>query len=115
MSWVYSVEPISDFNSETRKYQPHGLQIVKSFYNDQSEIVITTETTAADASENSATDILPEYLLEVKESFKNQIDLMFDLAASGELTQPSIGALLGTRIAAALGDVLILSKKSSNE
>lgn len=105
MPWVFSVEPVPNQNPITGGYEPHGVKIVKTFYSDTGEIVVAIDTTVDEALTESSTDLSLEYKTEVAQSFKDQIDLLISMAASGELAMVSEGINLGRKISSALADI----------
>jgi len=115
MPWVYSIEPVSDYPNGDSQYIPHGVKVVKTFYSDSGENMVSVDTTVQEAIAESDTDISEEYYNEVIASLKNQIDLMFSLAAENQLPFVSIGSVFGNRLVSALGDVVVFARERDNE
>lgn len=113
MAWVYSVEPIPDINPDNGYYEPHGVRIVKSFYSETGDLVVSVDSTATEAIAAGEVALYSEYMLETREAFKSQIDFLFDSISSGNLPMVSVGTTLGNKLTSALGEAKALREVSN--
>jgi hypothetical protein len=114
MPWTYSIEPVPDYVEETGKYMPHGMRVVKTFYSDSGEPVVSVDTTIQEAISESQTSISEEYYNEALASLKNQLDIMFELASQDQLPYVSVGNLFGSKLASVLADLVLFARENNN-